>query len=704
MSNVDSLLEVINEVAGDLDSALEGDFSPDVDRWIDQHGLDQVDNPTPVLCKLTAYNWLLKTSLYGLYRVHGYDLPPLQSADDIQSKLSSAADETNDHAFHSFALDAIAGSVDADLFASLLEARHLLIDTDDPLYDIAHLFETIVPQAARRKLGQFQTPRQVADLMAGWAVESGDDVVLDPGMGAGILTASMYEAKQSKYGRTRVEDMWGVDLSELAVVMSSTTLKLVNGDGRPRLLHEDFMDVTPKGSQKRFTQVSSASIPKLDAIVSNPPYSRHHTMDEMEKSRVNDIAETDSAMSLSKTAPMYMYFYIHAAEFLQEGGRMAFVTPSEFLETNYGEQLKEFLLNNFRIQGLLLYDQETSIFNEARTTSCVSFLEKYEGGDDSCGTTFIKLDSWPGKEPVVDAIESGRTGGTDYGYVNRVPQGTLDPDVKWTKYFDSDPETKITGLRPFREIADIKRGIATGANEYFCLSEEERKEWELDESYFAPIIRRSDSTPYYNCTTDDWRGWSADGNAVQLLYHLPDSREEIEDDALGEYLDQGIEADVDERYLARKRNPWYLVDRRDVPDILGTYMSKSGFRFIQNQAGIRSLNNFHNITLNDAYTENQTKALLAYLNSGIVYDILSQESRTYSENMEKIEPNELKEIPVIDPAEIGADASARLRRCFEDLCEAKRNPDIIGQSPEVVIDEIDEFLEGILNIHRESNE
>jgi adenine-specific DNA-methyltransferase len=698
MSDVEEMLDAIHSAADNFGSIAIVDASPRIESWIDQHGLNRLDDPTPVVCRLTAYNWLLKASLYDLYRSDGIDLPALQSAENAQSCFSLAADKTLDNSFSHYALDEIAERVDKEAFKPLLDARPVLINADDPLSDIPSLFEKIVPREARRKLGQFRTPEHIADLMAEWAVRSGDDVVLDPGMGAGVLTASLYEAKQTSTGPATVEEMWGVDLSQLAVIMSSVTLKLVNGNGQPNLHQGDFMDIPPEGTQKRIHQDQSFSIPKLDGVVSNPPYSRHHAIAEAAKSKVNDIAEADSAMTISKQAPMYMYFYIHAAEFLREHGRMAFVTPSEFLETNYGRQLKEFLLNNFSIHGIVLSDQGTSIFEEARTTSCITFLEKNDGGDESCGTTFIKLDEWAGIQPVIDAVDSGATGLTEYGYINRVPQGTLDPNDKWTKYFDPDPELKIGGLRSFREIATIKRGIATGANDYFCLSKEQREHLDLDESYFTPVIRRADRMPYYNCTLDDWKTWLDDGDAVQLLYHLPESAGEVEDEALADYLERGVEEDIDERYLSQERNPWYLVDRRDVPDILGTYMSKKGFRFIFNEAGVRSLNNFHNIQPNDGYSEDQINALLAYLNSGVVYDVLSQKSRTYSENMEKIEPNELKEIPVIDPAEIGANASKYLSECFKRLCRVKRDPGSQEESAEEVIDDIDSFLKDILEI------
>jgi adenine-specific DNA methylase len=78
-----------------------------------------------------------------------------------------------------------------------------------------------------------------------------------------------------------------------------------------------------------------------------------------------------------------------------------------------------------------------------------------------------------------------------------VAQREIVSEFDWTTYLDPKSVDEIPGLKPFREIADIKRGIATGKNDYFCLTRDEIEEWGLDENYLAPLIRRTEGVSDY---------------------------------------------------------------------------------------------------------------------------------------------------------------------------------------------------------------
>ena len=700
-SSSDSLTAIIKDVGDriykDVDFESQSRLYEQAEEWGQRHGLYRTEEPEKLLCRLAAYNRLLKMSLYSLYKIDDPSLPPMTSTDDIEERLSYAREGMADAAFRRYILDDLVDAAKPEHVVPLLNNRHRLVNAGKPADDIARIFEELVPNDSRRKLGQFRTPEYVADVMAKWSVQRGDDVVLDPGMGSGVLTSKMYNIKKETYGRESVEDMWGIDLSELAVVMTSTALKLVNGEGTPHLSRGNFMNTFAEGTQTRIDQRSPQGVPKMDAVVSNPPYSRHHELTQEEKEWINTVAETASTLSISKRAPMYLYFYVHVAQFLEPRGRLSFVTPSEFLETNYGEKLKQFLKENFHIHGFAKTGPEFSIFNNARTTSCISFLEKKESGtSSSCTTTFVELSEWPGTDNLLSAIDGDAEGETEYGRVNRLPQELLDPEGKWTNHFNSESAITISNLKPFREIADIKRGIATGKNEYFCLSEEDTEDWGVDEKYLARLVRRADQLDQFSCTQEDWEEWRKAGETVWLLYHVDDEFTDIDDSELLAYLEHGSEIGADDSYLARNRNPWYQIDRRDPPEVFATYMSKNGFQFVHNETDTRSLNNLHNVYLPDEYTTTETKALLAYLNSQIVNRLIGQSGRTYSEGMKKIEPDELKGIPVIDPKELSTGQVADLRRFFDDLIHVSRNPKEGQEGAADVISDIDKYLESLL--------
>jgi hypothetical protein len=215
---------------------------------------------------------------------------------------------------------------------------------------------------------------------------------------------------------------------------------------------------------------------------------------------------------------------------------------------------------------------------------------------------------------------------------------------------------------------------------------------------------------------EDWEQEREEGGEVWVLYHLKEldadeinqaMPDEAEGDAtltayanedpesnetpgVVEYLQHGMSDDVEAHsgYLARNRNPWFVVDRRDPPPILVTYMSRGGSRFIRNETDARNLSNLHGIYFDVDITESQMKALLAYLNSEFASEVVRRSGRTYSSGMDKIEPNEMEGVPVLDPCGLTDETVRELAELFDNLREAARN----GNDVDAVIERIDQRL------------
>lgn len=670
-----------------------------LDEWTSFHGIDRTENPLLTVAHQSAFNVLLKSALYSHYRLDGCGLKDLEGTTDIRKCFTEANSIIGDNAFEEYILDEVAFTADTSTLKNIIEPRHLLINADDPAETIGWLFESIILQDSRRKLGQFRTPVYVAEVLTDWAITNADDTVLDPGIGAGALTAKAYKRKQRYRGKSSIQEMYGVDVNPLAVVMSTTAIKLINGDGIPNFHHQDFLEVDLSNSKKHVSSTSSPIPERVDAVVSNPPYSRHHELSKADKDWINKKVEEEAGdLSLSGQSPLYLYFFIHATQFLKQGGRMAFLTPSEFLETNYGKPLKEHLLENFNIHAVILHNHDSLTFEDVNTTSCVVFLKRQESPSPTNYTRFIELDKWPDSDKLLNVIETGTTD-CKFGNVWITEQGHLKPDEKWTKYFDPDPVTRFPDLKPLSDIGTLKRGIATGANDYFCLTDEEVEKWGIEEKYLSPLIRSSTNVQHYDCTTDDFNEWRDENKETWLLYHVDGQTSSLGEEGVRDYLKQGVKQGADESHLAKSRSVWYRVDRREPADVWATYMTKKGFRFIHNKTDARNLNNLHSIYF-DNYSNKDIRAICAFLNSNIVDQIISQSGRTYAQGLQKIEPDELKEIPVIDPSELTDRQVSQLAELFDQLCKTAR----ANNGDEANIrDEIDEYLTKILDSHQEKS-
>lgn len=713
MSAATTLEEIIEEAAteiyGRLKSGVDQDIDSAVEDWCDLHGLERLDDPRLIVARQAAFNVFLKATLYDHYHQRG---TVSELGSDARGAFENAEEETGDPAFGEYILDDVAWLVDTENLAEVIDARDRMEGVDDPAEEIGRLFEDITPQESRRKLGQFRTPKTIADLMADWLIQDGTESVLDPGMGACALSAAAFREKQEELEEAPLSDIHGIDLNRLALVMGATSLTLMDHGDPHNLQIGDFLNL---GLDDLGGEV--------DAVISNPPYSRHHELTEEYKAEVNTQAERELGRDVSALSPMYAYFYFHAAQFLRDGGRMSFITPSEFLETSYGESLKQFLMDEFDIRALVLFDRDdSSKFDEAMTTSLVSFLEKSNGDRESELTQIVRVDGDPSDEDLLSAVSGDVEGEMGWGFVNAVMQSELEASDKWTGLFDPiDIDT--SELTPLSELGTVNRGIATGMNDYFCLTQSEIDEWDIDEQYLSKIIRNSRSVPGYDYTDEDWKEERDNGREVWLLYHLTQLdadkvRQAMPDNAAGnetltaytgdesesegeetpgvvEYLQHGMSDEIEahDGYLARNRNPWFVVDRRDPPPIVLTYMSRGGTRFIRNETTARNLSNLHGMYIDVEMDESQMKALLAYLNSEFASEVVRRSGRTYSSGMDKIEPNEMEGVPVLDPRGLDTKRIDELANLFDELRSVARDE---TKNIDDVIAKIDETLQSIL--------
>src|SRR6266404_1402335 len=120
----------------------------------------------------------------------------------------------------------------------------------------------------RHRYGQHYTPREVARLLAAFAVRSPGDLVFDPSCGDGRLLEEALKLKKQLLGRHHSirpgssDQVFGVERSASAVKAARRTGACVAA--------ADFFDVRPGASLN-----SSLSLPPgFDALIGNPPYIR----------------------------------------------------------------------------------------------------------------------------------------------------------------------------------------------------------------------------------------------------------------------------------------------------------------------------------------------------------------------------------------------------------------------------------------------
>lgn len=467
-------------------------------------------------------------------------------------------------------------------------------------------YERLLPAATRRAAGQFFTPFWAGEVMSRWVMAGSPRLVLDPGCGSGAL---LIEAARAR-GR-RATRLLGIDKDPLAVQMAGVNRRL-RGLGRCELRASDFL--------------LDALAETPDAVVCNPPYSRHHAIPPSDKAAIHDGFEARLGVRLSRLAGLHVLFLLRALEVCAGGGRIAFITPSDWLDVGYGARVKELVLERASVEAVVKLPADRLLFGEVLTTSSITLIRKVAGSGSA--TRLVELGSeLPPAERVLAAI----SGAGDLA----VRDVSLDAGAKWSR----PGRRRGAGVR-LGDVARVRRGIATGCNRFFVLSEEERLRRGLPLSDLRPCITSPRLLPGTVLRQADL---DALPNAVPRW--VLDRREpgaEAGDDALGRYLRWGRRRLKAHRgYLASRRSPWFALESRGSSPILFTYFNRARPRFVRNDAGAVPLNTWLIVEPNEGVSPDE---LFRVLTSAFVVGALEAGSRVYGSGLWKLEPSELEDV------------------------------------------------------------
>jgi type I restriction-modification system DNA methylase subunit len=320
----------------------------------------------------------------------------------------------------------------------------------------------------------------------------------------------------------------------------------------PNILQEDFFNLLsteggfelPEKWRKARAQTlrvkeREVTYPRwFGCVVGNPPYTRQEEMPEIApkikeyKQGLIDKALTDikgkRIAEISKRAGIHAYFFVHGTKFLQNGGRFGFIVSNSWLDVDYGKGLQEFFLNNYKITAII----ESKVqrwFEEADVNTGIVILEKCKEKKerDENLVRFVYLfkplsyfippaqDMWQKQIErlnEIDKLVKTIMAHSEF-YQNEelriLPKSQkelweegFDKETgrylgaKWGKYLRA-PEIFFKILEkgkgklvPLKQIADVRRGFTTGANEFFYLTEEEIKRRGIEKEFWMHQMRR----------------------------------------------------------------------------------------------------------------------------------------------------------------------------------------------------------------------
>jgi adenine-specific DNA-methyltransferase len=464
--------------------------------------------------------------------------------------------------------------------------------------------ERLISREDRYRIGQFFTPPAIAEFMAEWVREIEPRTVLDPGVGGGVLLRAVGEGPKR----------YGMDIDAEAIRLSGKSLA-----GEAELAVGDFLDPA----------AWPFSATSFEAIISNPPYIRHHNLSEEDKSRSKRYAD-ELQTKVSRLSGSYVYFLLEALLRLEQGGRLAFVTPTEFLDVGYGRAVKEALLAHCDIDEILVLEMDELAFEGVLTTSAITIATRRA------------------KPTGIVRLAEGRLNGTIERARSVELGGELaSAELAWTPLLPARAE-RIAPLLEGRsaklgDYCKVRRGISTGNNSFFCLSLEEVERFGIEDKFLVPVVVGARDLPNEGPLDSSYRERRIEAGAQAFLFFCHEPREALAGTNALRHIERGEEMGLDETFTSRARHPWYGVERVPPADFFVTYMSRDRARIVRNLAGARCMTALLNLWAKPGINPDSLRPLLE---DPINATLLREFGRTYGGGLGKIEPGELIGLPI----------------------------------------------------------
>ncbi|RLA87593.1 MAG: hypothetical protein DRG58_10350 [Deltaproteobacteria bacterium] len=232
-----------------------------------------------------------------------------------------------------------------------------------------------------------------------------------------------------------------------------------------------------------------------------------------------------AARKLDAKSDLYIYFYLYGLSLLNSKGSFCFITSNSWLDVGYGKDLQEFLLRHSQVK-LILDNQARRSFSQADVNTIIALFsapdDKNDGGLEQ--TARFVMFQVPFEEilsPVIfEEIDEARERRSTPEYrVFPILQRQLleegletvrdkdkvkGPLIKVARYLGNKwggkylraPDIYWTILEKGKrklvrlgDIAEVRFGIKTGANEFFYLDEAKIREWGIEAEFLQPVIK-----------------------------------------------------------------------------------------------------------------------------------------------------------------------------------------------------------------------
>ena len=401
---------------------------------------------------------------------------------------------------------------------------------------------------------------------------------------------------------------------------------------------------------------------------------------------------------------LYLYFYLHGLALLNEQGSFCFITSNSWLDVGYGADLQEFLLKHSHVK-LILDNEKKRSFAQAdvntvivllappddstewgleKTARFVMFKKPFEEVaraevfkaietvTDRESTDTYRATARPQRELLEEGLET-ETDETEETATRSRKRKTTGPLIKTARYIGNKwggkylraPDIFFTILEKGKgklvrlgDIAEVRRGFTTGANEFFYLEPTGRPaaeglihvrngagwEGEIEEEFLKPVIKSPRECRSIIIKPEDLR---------YKIFMCHRDKPDLKGTAALEYIHWGEAQGYHQRPSCRGRQRWWDLGKRRKAQINANYLVDEVMRFFCKEDGFYVSDNFQEVHAD----QSAFWPLALSSNSSVLQLFANVTGRAnFGGGLMKIQTYEVARLTIVDPCLLNVDA------------------------------------------------
>jgi adenine-specific DNA-methyltransferase len=387
-------------------------------------------------------------------------------------------------------------------------------------------------ESAEKLRGGFYTDPLIALFLSKWIMFAKPKSILEPSCGDGIFFEMIGKLKSRSLKNITACEIEPIE-AEKARMRTRLPVSVMNIDFLKWFLFNAQNEV------------------QFDAVIGNPPFIRYQYLPNDQQLLAEKIF-SQLGLPFTRHTNAWVPFVLASIRLLKPGGRLAMVIPSEIFHIPHAGSLRRYLSE--QCSRILFIDPIEIFFKETLQGTVLLLAEKKNDPvEKSRGVGIISISNQK------DLSEN-----PEYQFQSAVYANNVLNDNKWMSAFLTQKERNLLAqvrdyakVSVFFDIASVDVGIVTGANEFFLVPDKTVKKFDL-RKWAHSMFGRSDHVKGLIYSAEDHKKNKLSGLPSNFLWFQDDRIEDLPQNVRN-YLETGINMNLDKRYKCRTRRPWYKV-------------------------------------------------------------------------------------------------------------------------------------------------